>query len=233
MEKTPIRRRGRPTSPLLSRGVIASTALDLVSARGYERLTMASLAHELGVAASALYNHVSSKQDVLVLIQDRLNEEIDCSAFDRLPWQQALHSWAHSYRECYIEHTELIPLMAVLPIADAPQSLNMYERVFLALNRAGIGEREAVDIIVGIEALVFGAAFDASAPADIFDPGSRMDIAPSFARAAALRASDARGSADRAFELTLDALVEGLGSRVPGDGRVALAQSPGLSPGRA
>ncbi len=113
-----------------------------------------------------------------------------------------------------MEHTELIPLIAVLPIADAPKSLEMYERVFIALHSAGIGDRDAVDIIAGIEALVFGAAFDASAPADIFDPGSLGDIAPTFARAAALRAADARASADRAFEMTLEVLIDGLLRRV-------------------
>ncbi|MGJ9406975.1 TetR/AcrR family transcriptional regulator [Nesterenkonia aurantiaca] len=213
-EKTRPRGRGRPTSPVLSRGVIAGRAMTLVAERGYDHLTMAGLARKLGVSASALYNHVSSKQEVLVLIQDRLNEEIDCSAFDRLPWPEALITWARSYRECYIEHTELIPLIAVLPVADAPQSLRMYERVFGALHSAGIDDRDAVDIIVGIEALVFGAAFDASAPANIFDPGGSVEIAPTFARAAELRAADARASADRAFEMTLEILVDGLVRRI-------------------
>ncbi|MBE1515745.1 TetR/AcrR family transcriptional regulator [Nesterenkonia halotolerans] len=213
-EKTSPRRRGRPTSPVLSRSMIAGRAMELVAERGYDHLTMAGLARKLGVSASALYNHVSSKHDVLVLIQDRLNEEIDYSAFDHQDWPQGLRHWAHSYRECYIEHTELIPLIAVLPIADAPQSVKMYEHVFTALHSAGVEQRDAVDIIVGIEALVFGAAFDASAPADIFDPGGLLEMAPAFAEAAALRAADARGSADRAFEMALDALIDGLRRRV-------------------
>ncbi|MGJ9373681.1 TetR/AcrR family transcriptional regulator [Nesterenkonia sp. CF4.4] len=213
-ETTRSRGRGRPTSPVLSREAIAARAMTLVAERGYDHLTMAGLARRLGVSASALYNHVSSKHDVLVLIQDRLNAEIDCSAFGRLPWPEALSAWARSYRESYVEHTELIPLIAVLPIADAPKSLEMYERVFVALHSAGIDDRDAVDIIAGIEALVFGAAFDASAPADIFDPGSLGDIAPTFAQAAALRAADARASADRAFEMTLEVLVDGLLRRV-------------------
>lgn len=222
-EKMRSRGRGRPTSPVLSRAVIAGKAMTLVEERGYDHLTMAGLARKLGVSASALYNHVASKQDVLVLIQERLNEGIDCSSFDRLPWPEALSTWARSYRECYIEHTELIPLIAVLPVADAPQSLRMYERVFHALHSAGIEGRDAVDIIVGIEALVFGAAYDASAPANIFDPGASVEIAPTFAQAAELRAADARASADRAFEMTLEILVEGVARRV----RSGEAFSPG------
>lgn len=208
------RRRGRPSAPVLSREGITTAAIRFVGSRGYRELTMASLARELGVSTSALYNHISSKQDVMVLLQDRLNEQIDTTGFSTLPWDEALRRWAISYRDCYIPHTELIPIMAVLPVADAPQTLAMYERVASALEDAGIPGAEAVDMIVGVEALVFGAAYDASAPADIFDPGRRADLAPRFTEAAAARGEDARSAADRAFILTLDALIDGLRRRL-------------------
>ena len=195
---------------MLSRERVTRAAIRIVTQQGYRRLTMASLARELGVAASALYNHVASKRDVLVLIQDRVNEQIDCSAFGTEPWDQALRQWARSYRQCFVEHTALIPVMAVLPVADAPQTLRMYERVTRALHDAGIVGADAVDIIVGVEALVFGAAYDASAPTDIFDPGGLADLAPTFTRSAAQRSADPRAAADRAFELALDALISGL-----------------------
>lgn len=207
------RGRGRPSSPILSRERVSQAAIKIVNDQGYRHLTMASLARELGVAASALYNHVSSKRDVLVLIQDRINEQIDCSAFATEPWDQALRHWARSYRQRFMEHTALIPVMAVLPVADSPQTLRMYERVTRALCDAGIVGADAVDIIVGIEALVFGAAYDASAPTDIFDPGSLEDLAPTFTRFAAQRSPDPRAAADRAFELALDALISGLRQR--------------------
>ncbi len=207
------RSRGRPSSPILSRERVAQDAIRIVVDRGYQHLTMASLARELGVSASALYNHVSSKRDVLVLVQDRINEQIDCSSFATKSWDQALRDWAHSYRLCFAQHTELIPLMAVLPVADSPQTLRMYERVARGLSEAGIVGADAVDIIVGIEALVFGAAYDASAPTDIFDPGDLQDLAPTFTRFVAQRPRDPRAAADRAFELALDALIGGLRER--------------------
>lgn len=210
------RGRGRPSSPILSRERVTAAAIRIVTDQGYRHLTMASLSRELGVAASALYNHVSSKRDVLVLIQDRINEQIDCSAFTSRPWDQALRQWARSYRRCFMEHTALIPVMAVLPVADSPRTLRMYERVTCALRDAGIVGADAVDIIVGIEALVFGAAYDASAPTDIFDPGGLEDLAPTFTRFAAQRSADPREAADRAFELALDALIDGLRQRYAG-----------------
>lgn len=210
-QRTPSARgRGRPSKPVLSRERLAQAAIRIVGSQGYRHLTMASLARELGVAASALYNHVSSKRDVLVLIQDRINEQIDCSGFASAPWDDALRQWALSYRLCFIQHTALIPVMAVLPVADSPQTLRMYERVARGLHDAGIEGPDAVDIIVGIEALVFGAAYDASAPAGIFDPGGLEELAPTFTRFAAQRPGDPRQAADRAFEFSLDALISGL-----------------------
>jgi AcrR family transcriptional regulator len=210
------RGRGRPSSPVLSRERVSQAAIRIVTEQGYRHLTMASLARELGVAASALYNHVASKRDVLVLIQERINEQIDCSAFDTEPWDRALGQWARSYRRCFVEHTALIPVVAVLPVADSPQTLRMYERVTLALHDAGIVGADAVDIIVGVEALVFGAAYDASAPTDIFDPGGLEDLAPTFTRFASQRSADPRAAADRAFELALEALISGLRRKYAG-----------------
>ncbi|MCB4209093.1 TetR/AcrR family transcriptional regulator [Arthrobacter sp. UM1] len=188
--------------------------MKLVREKDYRALTMPALAGRLGVSSSAIYNHVSSKQEILVLIQERLNASIDCTAFETEPWDRALHAWAHSYRRRFIEHTDLIPVVAVLPVADSPETLKMYERVSQGLAEAGLAEADIVDVIVGVEALVFGAAYDASAPADIFSPGSLEELAPTFSRLTRLRTEDARTTADRAFELALTSLIAGLRERV-------------------
>lgn len=208
------RRRGRPSEPVLSTGRITDAAIRIVSARGYRHLTMTELARELKVSASALYNHTSSKQDVLIRVQDRINEDIDCSGFGVLPWDQALERWARSYRAIYARHTPLIPIMAVLPIANAPHTLQMYETVARALADAGWRRSSIVDTIVSVEALVFGAAYDATAPADIFEPGDLAELAPVFTDAARARPADARAAADAAFDVALGAMLDGFRARL-------------------
>ncbi|WP_258933983.1 TetR/AcrR family transcriptional regulator [Nesterenkonia pannonica] len=160
----PRRGRGRPRQPILSGQAITDAALKIAADRGHHQLTVASLARELGVSASALYNHVRSKDELMLWVQDRLNEEIDASVFDRLPWHEALIAWARSYRNCFARNTAMIPIMAVLPIADAPRTLDMYERVIRGLTDAGIDPQDALEIIVAVEAYAFGAAYDATAP---------------------------------------------------------------------
>ncbi|NKE08450.1 MULTISPECIES: TetR/AcrR family transcriptional regulator [Kocuria] len=203
------RRRGRPTSAVLSPKRITSAATKIIHTRGVKALTMSALASDLGVSVSALYNHTPSKHHVLLGVQDALNAEIDCSGFGTLPWDQALTLWARSYREVYARNVELIPVMAVLPVADAPHTLCMYESVAAALVTAGFPPGQVVNMIVAVESLLFGSAYDATAPGGLFNPGKLAELAPTFTGVVAVRTADPAEGADQAFELALEALLTG------------------------
>lgn len=215
------RRAGRPSAAVLDKSGITAAALELVGRKGYEGLTMAALAKVLDVAPSALYNHVASKQDVLLLVEDHLMSLVDVSGFETGPWEDAVRSWAWSYRDVFAEHTPLIPVIAVLPVTDAPQTLAMYETVTKGFSDAGFPRERIVPAIVALESFIFGSAYDVTAPEDIFDSGSMADSTPHFT--AAVHSSAAAGAggqsgkergrqADTAFGMGLDALVSGLGA---------------------
>lgn len=222
----PVKRRaGRPVKAILAVASITQAALDLIRREGYRGLTMAALAKRLDVAPSALYNHVRSKQEVLALVQDHLMSLVDVSAFSNKPWPEAVRAWAHSYREIFAQHTPLIPIIAIQPIADSPQTLHSYDAVASGFRRAGWPEAEIVDAIVALESFIFGSAFDVNAPQNIFDggdgqgsgsPGSSEgsgspEDPANFAKAVQAReAQHGRYSADRAFTLGLDALIAGM-----------------------
>ena len=212
------RRAGRPSAALLDKAGITAAALELINRKGYDGLTMAGLAKELDVAPSALYNHVASKRDVLLLVEDHLTSLVDVSDFGSAPWEQAVRSWAWSYRKVFAEHTPLIPVIAVLPVTDAPQTLAMYETVSKGFLDAGFPQERVVSSIVAFESFIFGSAYDVTAPEDIFDSGSMADSTPHFTaavRSAAGQAAAGRGlgrPADVAFELGLEALISGLGA---------------------
>src|SRR5512133_3565189 len=89
----PRRRAGRPAAAVLDQGGITAAALQLIGQSGYDGFTMAALARTLNVAPSALYNHVSSKRDVLVLVQDHLTSFVYVAAFETGPWEQAVRDW--------------------------------------------------------------------------------------------------------------------------------------------
>lgn len=210
----PVRRRaGRPSAAILDQDGITTAALQLISSKGYDGLTMAALARSLGVAPSALYNHVASKDDVLLLVEDHLAAMVDVSAFGVEPWDVAVRRWAWSYRDVFSEHTPLIPVIAVLPVANAPKTLAMYEAVTAGFRDAGFPEEKIISAIVALEAFVFGAAYDVTAPEDIFDAGDLADTVPNFTAAVERLAVEGHARpTDVAFSLGLEALIAGFGA---------------------
>ena len=204
------RRAGRPPRSVLSKDVITDAALALISQEGYEGLTMSALARRLRVAPSALYNHAASKQEVLGWVQDHVMAEVDAGAFGTGPWDEAVRRWASSYREVFARHAPLVPIIAVMPVTDAPDTLRMYEEVSRGFLDAGWPEERVVSAIVALESFIYGSALDVAAPVDIFDSGERADQFPGFT--SVVRSGSARrgSAADAAFELGLDAIITGL-----------------------
>ncbi|WP_434616756.1 TetR/AcrR family transcriptional regulator [Arthrobacter sp. A5] len=216
------RRAGRPPQAVLGPDRITQGALRLIAKVGYKGLTMSALAHLLNVAPSALYNHVSSKRGVLLLIEDHLMGGVDVSGFGAEPWHEAVRRWAWSYRDVFARHTPLIPVIAVLPVTNAPQTVKMYEAVTAGFLQAGWPEERIIDAIVALESFIFGSAFDVTAPADIFDSGDLAADAPLFTAAVRSRVrtpsrksrdNSGDSSSDSAFELGLEVLIAGIGVR--------------------
>ncbi len=206
----PRRKAGRPRGELLNRPKIGVAALRFVGENGYDALTMSALAKALGVSASALYNHVESKQDLLRLVQDLVMERVDCSEFATRPLEQALRTWALSYRNVFTEHTPLVPVIALLPVAGSPRTLQMYEQVAVGFTRAGWEERQIVPAIVALESFIFGSALDAVAPKDIFEVGASTQEVPVFYSAVGAQRASGADPAQDSFSYGLEAMLYGL-----------------------
>lgn len=215
--------RGRPAEPLVSREKIGFSALSIASERGYETLTMAAVAREIGVAPSALYNHISGKGELLYLLQDAVMQLVDVTSLQHAiaageGYREALEAWAHSYRDVFAGHTPLIPVIARQPIGDSPRTQEMYEIVARAVSAAGCPHEKVMERIIALESFIYGSAWDATAPADLFDPAA---ISPEHAelrrvadamraRAAKKGQHDANPYADQPFEAGLKDLLDGI-----------------------
>lgn len=222
---TAARGRGRPASPAVTREGMASAALEITRAAGYEKLTMGRVARRLGVAPSALYNHISGKDDLLVLLQDAVMGEVTVAelheaAAGRAPVREAIRAWARSYRAVFADHTPLIPVIATLPVEGAEQTARMYDALAAALAAAGVPQDRIMARVVALEAFLFGAAYDVNAPAEIFsidDPDGDLQAfrsaTASFRDRVDAHPSPAAGTnpyADDPFELGLDLLTADL-----------------------
>lgn len=204
---------GRPKEPVLSRELIVETGLRLLDEKGDSGAAIREIARELGVRPSALYNHVSGREDLISGIRDLICARMDTGGFDELPWDEALVRWADSYREAFSGHTLTIAFFAVTPLEPDSGTTQMFESVLRGLVRGGWPENRALSLVVAFESFLLGSALDAGADPDMLDPGD-SGASPVFAAAFAARRehTSSRGSnpADDAYRLGRDALIAGL-----------------------
>lgn len=205
------RAKGRPSKSLVDRQKLSAAALEIVATDGYDKLTMTAVARHLGVATSALYNHIQGKQGLLALVEDAVMAQVDTAALEdyltaasasesdaaaaesaaaesgagaTADISAALKGWARSYRAVLAAHRPLIEHIAVMPIYGTRETVEMYDLLVRCLGRAGVDESAVMDVIVAFESFIFGSAFDVTAPADIFAvPSVAADVEATGAEA--------------------------------------------------
>jgi AcrR family transcriptional regulator len=198
----------RPRSPLLSRQRIVERALAIIDADGLDELSTRRLAHDLAVRAPSLYNHFATKEEILDAAADEIIAGVDLSMFGRNEWPVALKLWARAYRAALVAHPNAVPLIARGP-ARRPAALKLAATVFGALVDAGWPRRDATSIGAAMRYFVTGSALGSFALGFEADAGLYAEDYPRLADAHRLREHQ-REVDERAFELGLESLVEGL-----------------------
>jgi len=130
------RRRGRPGYDLAS---VLAVAAELFNERGYDGTSMRDLAARLGIAKSAIYHHVTGKEELLSLALDR--------ALDGLA---AVSSRARTLPAPAVERLEYLVRGSVEVLeAESPYvTLLLRVRGNTAVERAALDQRRAFDRFV-------------------------------------------------------------------------------------
>jgi len=211
----------RPRTPLLSREGIVAAALALVDAEGLEALSTRRLAAELGVSGPSLYNHVATKDELIDAVVDSVVAAVDVSAFAgdvvgdfpaEPAWRSALATWARSYRAVLAAHPNVVPALAQ-GTGRRPAQLHIADAVFGGLVTAGWPRREATSIGALMRALVIGSALGSFAGSFPADASVYAGVYPHLDQAHLL-AEHQREIDDRAFEVGLAAVLDGLELRL-------------------
>ncbi|WP_431963249.1 TetR/AcrR family transcriptional regulator [Actinacidiphila sp. bgisy160] len=200
----------RPRKPLLSRERIVATALALVDAEGLQAVSTRRLAAELGVSGPSLYNHFTTKDEILDAVADAVVGEVDLSMFDDVrDWRDALVTWARSYRAALAAHPRIVPFLAQGP-GRRPAGLRMADAVFGGMTAAGWPPAHATRVGALMRYFVAGSALGSFARGFVDDP-SAYDPAdyPHLGQAHLLAERQQRVD-EGAFETGLRALVDGL-----------------------
>ncbi|WP_085528951.1 TetR/AcrR family transcriptional regulator [Kocuria massiliensis] len=233
METKATRRRGRPPRSILNSETIVRTARDLMETNG-ENFTMTMLAKRLGVAVSSLYNHVESRDEIFAKISDDVVRGIDVRPLNRLArrmdrvaggapdpaeaasaWRTAVEKWARSYYRAFAAQPSVVATLALTPVAEAPQTLVMYEAVTRGFLAAGWPEDQVLRVVETLESFLLGTAIDAAAPSDIYYPGEQKDEFPVMSRLYAARAHlSGPEAAEEALDVGLTSIMDGLEGRL-------------------
>ncbi|MEO3860502.1 TetR/AcrR family transcriptional regulator [Acrocarpospora sp. B8E8] len=102
---------GRMPRDTLTTERIVRTAIELLDAEGLEGLNMRSLGERLGSAATAVYWHVKSKDNLVKLAGDEVWNEIELPDLDAVDWRTAATTMAHSLYNMIIRHPWLVMAM--------------------------------------------------------------------------------------------------------------------------
>jgi AcrR family transcriptional regulator len=196
---------GRRSDLVLTREAIARTALAILDEEGAPGFTVRRLAARLGVQSPSLYNHVTSKKQILDAVTEIIGEEIDTDCLDDPDWRRGITAFAHSYRRAFRAHPQALALIAREAVETDP-ALRAYDAALGALLRAGWLPDQALRLLASIEYLVLGSALVPFTSGFVRAPTEYAERYPSLAAALA-GASDLATVDDVGFERGLAALL--------------------------
>lgn len=142
--------------PHLTRERVLLTALRMADRDGIEALSMRRLAQELGGAPMSLYNHVSSKDDLLDAMIDAVFGEIEQpSTHD--DWKSVMLKRALSVRAVLARHRWAIGLMESRT-SPGPATLHHHESAIRCLREAGFSITLTAHAFSALDSYTYGFA---------------------------------------------------------------------------
>ncbi|KUF16409.1 TetR/AcrR family transcriptional regulator C-terminal domain-containing protein [Streptomyces silvensis] len=222
------------TRRTLNQGHIVSAAIALLDEEGLDGLSMRRLGQSLGSAATSVYWHVQSKENLIALASDRIWGRISVLDPAEAGWRRAATELARSTYDLGVTHHWLIPAIPsclAYGVGMARYQDHSYA-IFEAAGFTGVDLDWAVNTLF---TLVIGAAYQDSAQARLLKgrqdgeavrkrlqeaAASADQIVAQFPRLQARVADQARLNADPrtartdAFEFGLGIVLDGMAVRL-------------------
>ncbi|MEV0591226.1 TetR/AcrR family transcriptional regulator [Nonomuraea cavernae] len=223
--REPVTRRG--PRPRLDLATITSAAIEIADAEGLSGVSMASVASRVGVAATALYRYIGSKDDLLTVMADGVAPPPPEP--EGRSWRDYLALWTRAQRDLLLEHAWLLSIDPLVPPLG-PRRLLWFDRALAALDGTGLDHGEKIHVastltgyaltdaalLNGVgggppqmeDAVIGGAADYGEVLAELLDPAAYPALS------AAMRSGVMRGAKgwveDEDFVFGLDLLLDGI-----------------------
>ena len=216
----------------LTREKIVKAAIDLLDSEGLEGLNIRALGSRLGTAATAVYWHVGSKDDLIALAADQAWNEISLPDLAATSWREAATEMATGLHAMLTRHPWLLQAFGSF-LLFGPGKARHDNHTLAIYEAAGFAGAQADQAAAAVFTFVLGNALGAAADASLARKLSReggnaaelirdhmakaAEIAAQFPR---LRArldnagEDYAAAPEGSFEFGLRAILDGLEARL-------------------
>ncbi|MDX2289708.1 MAG: TetR/AcrR family transcriptional regulator C-terminal domain-containing protein [Hyphomicrobiaceae bacterium] len=201
----------------LTRDAVVQAAILFADERGLDVLSMRKLAEAVGVEAMSLYNHVTSKDDLLDGMVDAAVAEIELPTIGS-DWMAAMRARAISAHEMLLRHA-WASMLIVSRINVGPAMLRYADATIGCLREAGFSYAMADHAMNALDSHIYGfTLLKANFP---LEPSEYAEAARQFlpmlpaetythARGLAEKVISGRHSGINEFTFGLDLLLDGL-----------------------
>jgi AcrR family transcriptional regulator len=197
----------RGPAPAHTREAIVVTAIALADAEGLNAVSMRAVAAALGTGAGSLYRYLSSREDLLDLMQDAVVSELQPYPESDEDWLGAMLLIGRRQLALHRRHPWLLELTA-RTTGIGPQSLAWFDaclRILQPVTASVTAKFEAIALMTGVVTLV---ARTENTPRS--NPFAVFDLGPYPHLVSALSQPAGRQPEQDLFERTLRALLPGL-----------------------
>jgi AcrR family transcriptional regulator len=148
----------------LTRDQIVQAAIELLDADGLDGLSMRRLGNRLGSAATAVYWHVKSKDDLVVLAGDQVWGEITLPDPDVVGWRAAATTMANDTYGMLTRHLWLVSAMSTVTVYG-PGKARYDDHCIAVFNAAGFTGMDIDRAMNAVFTYVLGNAVGSAAEA--------------------------------------------------------------------
>ncbi|MGR6917951.1 TetR/AcrR family transcriptional regulator C-terminal domain-containing protein [[Actinomadura] parvosata] len=148
----------------LTQDQIVRTAVELLDNEGIEGLSMRQLGTRLNSAATAVYWHVKSKDNLLVLAADAVWAEIELPDLEEVSWQSAATAMAKGLFAMILRHPWLVPAMST-HFLYGPGKARHDDHLLAVYQAAGFTGRDAEQAMKTVFTFVLGNALGVASEA--------------------------------------------------------------------
>jgi AcrR family transcriptional regulator len=150
----------------LTREQIVKAAVELLDSEGLEGLNMRALGKRLDSAATAVYWHVGSKANLIVLAGDSVWNEIPLPDLIATPWRKAVTDTATDLHAMLTRHTWLVQAFGSY-VFFGPGKARHDDHILATYEAAGFTSAQADQAAASLFTFVLGNALGAAAVASL------------------------------------------------------------------